>query len=89
VLYFFFYYPTAVVGSVPNDRTKIKEMKDLDYVGMFLFVAGFLLFAMGLSHPWDSVNVLATMIIGFALCVVFVLYGMPLRNQLGITSNLL
>lgn len=58
----------------------MQELKDLDYVGMFLFISGSLLFLMGLSwggssYPWDSAHVIATIVVGFCLCVAFVLYG--------------
>lgn len=59
----------------------MQELKDFDYGGMVLFIAGLLLFLMGLSwggslYAWDSAHVIASLIIGFVLCVAFVLYGL-------------
>jgi hypothetical protein len=54
---------------------------------MFLYTAGFILFLFGLSeggtvYPWDSVQVISFIVIGFATLVAFVLWEcyMPLRE---------
>ena len=65
----------------------MQELRDLDFGGMFLFIAGLLLFLMGLSwggslYPWKSAHVIATIVIGFVLCVIFVLYGMFVCSKL-------
>jgi len=51
-------------------------LKSLDWVGMFLITAGLSVLLIGLnwggsSYPWDSANVLATILVGFAALVAF------------------
>jgi hypothetical protein len=58
---------------------KLIFIKHFDYIGTLIGTLGLLLFLMGISwggttHPWKSVPVLCTIIIGFALLVAFVLY---------------
>lgn len=53
----------------------------MDFIGLLLFTAGLLLFLMGLSwggqlYPWASAHVIATMVTGIALLLLFVSYGM-------------
>lgn len=48
VLYYFFYFPPTFHMKFSH-RDKFQQLKDLDYVGAFLFTAGLLLFLMGLS----------------------------------------
>lgn len=80
ILYFIFYHPPHF-GELHRSRSRMQELKDLDYGGIVLFIAGLLLFLMGLSwggslYAWDSAHVIASLIIGFVLCVAFVLYGL-------------
>ncbi|KAF2840690.1 hypothetical protein M501DRAFT_1023089 [Patellaria atrata CBS 101060] len=49
-----------------------------DYVEVFLYTLGLLLFLMGLNwggnvHPWSSVHVIVIIVVGFGLVVVFLL----------------
>jgi hypothetical protein len=84
----FFYHP-------PNFQMKHGKgrmwqyIKDFDYLGAFFLILGMLLFLMGISwggtvHPWKSASVICTIVIGFVLLVVFVLYEvyMPLKEPL-------
>lgn len=53
----------------------------MDFVGMVLFVAGLVLFLMGLGwggqkYPWRSAHVIATIVVGACSLVAFVVYGM-------------
>ncbi|EME43735.1 hypothetical protein DOTSEDRAFT_171572 [Dothistroma septosporum NZE10] len=88
VLWILFYHPPRFDGLHRN-RTVREELADLDFGGMFLFVAGVFLFLLGLAwggtvHPWSSSYVLAPLIIGFFTTVGFVLYEilMPLERPL-------
>jgi len=61
-------------------KTRWQMTKDLDFVGIFLYVSGCILFLIGLSwggvqYPWDSAQTLCTLLIGFGLMVSFVVYG--------------
>lgn len=56
------------------------EIRDMDFGGIFLYVAGFFLFLLGLAwggtvHPWTSSYVLAPLIVGFFTFVGFIVYG--------------
>ncbi|KAI1615921.1 siderophore iron transporter [Exophiala viscosa] len=88
LLYLAFYHPPHF-QDLHRNRSRMQELADLDYGGMILFVAGLVLFLMGLSwggslYPWDSAHVIATIVVGFVVCVCFVLYEcyMPLRRPL-------
>jgi hypothetical protein len=75
-MYFFFYFPPTFHMKFSN-RTKMQQLKDLDYFGVFLFAAGLLLFLMGLSwggsvYPWKSAPTISALVIGIVLLVVFV-----------------
>lgn len=58
----------------------MQEVKRIDFVGLFLLTAGIVLFILGISWggqpvPWKSAQILCLLIIGFVLCVLFVLWG--------------
>jgi hypothetical protein len=78
LLFFLFYFPPTFKMKF-NDRTKMQQVKDFDYVGTILFLGGFILFLLGLSwggqqYPWKSAHVIATMVVGAIILVVFVLW---------------
>lgn len=88
VCWFFFYHPPTF-GMKHARQRKIQFIKHFDYVGTFLVTLGLLLFFMGLSwggqlHPWKSAYVIATIVVGAVLLVVFGLYEafVPLREAL-------
>ncbi len=49
VLQFFFYHPPSFRQLHGNDRTRMEEIKRIDWVGAFLLVAGLVLFLLGVS----------------------------------------
>jgi hypothetical protein len=78
--FFRFYYPPTFHEKFQN-RSKMQQIKDLDYVGILLFVAGFLISLLRLSwggsvYPGQSAHVIAIMVIGGPTLVVFVLWDM-------------
>ncbi|KAI0130238.1 fungal trichothecene efflux pump [Xylariales sp. AK1849] len=78
-LYFFFYHPPTYNQLHVNGKTKRQQVKELDYVGMFLFIAGCVLFLIGLSwggtaYSWASPQVLCTLITGFLTLAFFAIY---------------
>jgi MFS family permease len=80
VLYQFLYHPPTYSQLHVNGKTKWQAFKELDFVGIFLFIAGCVLFLIGLSwggqvYPWTSAHVLSTIIIGILTLVAFGLYG--------------
>lgn len=79
-LVFFFYFPPAFKTKHRDDgKSKRELMKELDYIGLFLFIAGCCLFLVGLSwggtsYPWKSAGTIAPIVVGFCTLVVFVFY---------------
>ncbi|KAL3426727.1 Vacuolar basic amino acid transporter 5 [Phlyctema vagabunda] len=67
-----FYYPPS---RPRNDysKTRWQEFKELDFIGNFLYATGLPVMLIGFTwagtsdHPWDSVSVIAPIIIGVAL----------------------
>lgn len=49
VLMVLFYYPPDFRQLHGNERTRMEEIKRIDWVGMFLLVAGLVLFLLGIS----------------------------------------
>ncbi|KAL8850235.1 MAG: hypothetical protein Q9221_004834 [Calogaya cf. arnoldii] len=69
-----FYFPPPRVNS--KGFSKMQILKQVDFVGGFLSVAGMLLFMAGLQwggyqYPWRSAHVLAPLLIGAALLAAF------------------
>lgn len=88
VCWFFFYHPPTF-GMKHARQQKIEFIKHFDYVGTFLVILGLLLFFMGLSwggqlHPWSSAYVIATIVVGAVLLIVFGFYEafVPMREAL-------
>jgi MFS family permease len=80
VLYQFLYHPPTYSQLHVNGKTKWQAFKELDFIGIFLYIAGCVLFLIGLSwggqvYSWTSAPVLCTIIIGILTLVAFGLYG--------------
>ncbi|KAF2024793.1 MFS general substrate transporter [Setomelanomma holmii] len=78
-LYQFLYHPPTYNQLHVNGKTKWQAFKELDFVGIFLFIAGCVLFLIGVSwggqvYPWTSAHVLCTIIIGIFTLFAFGLY---------------
>ncbi|KAF4924399.1 Trichothecene efflux pump TRI12 [Colletotrichum viniferum] len=79
VLYWFFYHPPSYDQLHVHGKTRLQMTKDLDFVGIFLYVSGCVLFLIGLSwggsaYPWASAEVLCTLLIGIATLAAFAIY---------------
>ncbi|KAJ4263814.1 hypothetical protein NW762_005847 [Fusarium torreyae] len=77
-LYQFLYHPPTF-AQLHIGKTRMQQTKELDWIGMFLFLAGCVLFLVGLSwggttYPWKSAEVLCTLIIGIVTLVGFFVY---------------
>ncbi|EPE10416.1 trichothecene efflux pump [Ophiostoma piceae UAMH 11346] len=73
VLLFFFYHPPTF-DLLHERKTKRSILKDLDYVGIFLWTAGLTVFLMGVSfggsiYPWKSAATIGSIVIGVVLLV--------------------
>jgi MFS family permease len=75
-LYVLFYHPPKYHQLHVSGKSKLQQLKTLDYVGTFLYTAGLVLFLIGLnwggsSYPWASAQVLCTIVIGLFVLVIF------------------
>jgi MFS family permease len=80
ILYQFFYHPPTYDQLHVHGKTRWQMFKELDFVGIFLFISGTIVFLIGLSwgggtYPWKSAAVICTLVIGGLTLVVFALYG--------------
>ncbi|CAM1501738.1 Fc.00g037220.m01.CDS01 [Cosmosporella sp. VM-42] len=78
VLYQFLYHPPTF-KQLHVGKTKLQQTKELDWIGIFLYIAGCVLFLIGLSwggtkYSWQSAEVLCTLIIGIFTIVGFFVY---------------
>ncbi|KAF9885144.1 hypothetical protein FE257_000670 [Aspergillus nanangensis] len=77
---FFFYNPPKFSDiQAEHGKTKTQILKDFDYLGLFLFVAGCTLFIVGLSwggtlYPWTSAAAIAPIVIGLLTLVALGFY---------------
>lgn len=76
-LYFFYHPPTF--GLLHERKTKRQLLKDLDYLGIFLWTAGLTIFLMGVSwggkmYPWKSAATISSLTIGLLLLVILFIY---------------
>jgi hypothetical protein len=75
VLLFFAYHPPTFGTKHQLDRkTKMQLLRELDFMGLFLFSAGCILFLLGVNwggrqHSWKTAYVIAPMVLG-VLCLV-------------------
>ncbi|KAK3396052.1 fungal trichothecene efflux pump [Sordaria brevicollis] len=73
-----FYHPPAPTEDL-NFKQKLLLLKDMDLAGGFLSIAGLALLEVGLlggeyQYPWTSARVLAPLILGFIVLIVFGLW---------------
>lgn len=58
----------------------MQQVKELDYVGFFLYAIGLMGIMLSLgwggsTYPWASAQVIALLVIGVAAITAFILYG--------------
>ncbi|KXJ90089.1 fungal trichothecene efflux pump [Microdochium bolleyi] len=90
ILWVLFYFPPSFGKKHAGDiNSKMYWIKNFDYIGTMLFIAGFVVFLLGLSwggalYPWKSAAVIGAIVSGFAVMVVFVLWEIyaPLKEPL-------
>ncbi|KAH7037400.1 trichothecene efflux pump [Microdochium trichocladiopsis] len=78
-LAFFFYHPPTYAQLHVGGKSKRQQVKELDYIGIVLFVGGCVLFLIGLSwggvaYPWVSGHVLGTLLSGIVALIIFAVY---------------
>ncbi|KAF1935550.1 TRI12-domain-containing protein [Clathrospora elynae] len=75
-LYFFFYFPPTYKMLHVGGKSKLKQLKTLDWMGIFLFSTGLVVFLIGMNwsgsaYPWKGGHVLGALFAGFATLVAF------------------
>ncbi|KAJ4343086.1 hypothetical protein N0V95_006783 [Ascochyta clinopodiicola] len=85
-LWFLFYHPPSYTQLHGKKSSKIAELKKVDWVGVFLLIAGLALFLVGISwggpaQPWSSPKILGLLIAGAVAVVSFILYETFLTPQ--------
>lgn len=72
---FFTYHPPSFGTKHSEDgKTKMQLVKEMDFVGLLLGVAGCVLFLLGVNwggrqYPWNSAAVIGTMVVG-VVCLI-------------------
>ncbi|CAK7200733.1 hypothetical protein SEUCBS139899_003432 [Sporothrix eucalyptigena] len=79
LLFFFLYHPPTYDQLHIAGKTKWHAVREIDYIGIFLFVVGCVLFLVGLSwggqtYPWVSAPTLCTLLLGAATVFIFVVW---------------
>ncbi|KAI1613098.1 fungal trichothecene efflux pump [Exophiala viscosa] len=79
LLQILFYHPPSFQQLHGGKRTVMQEVKRIDFVGIFLMVAGLSMFLLGISWggsplPWTSARILCLVILGGVTLIAFVLY---------------
>jgi hypothetical protein len=87
ILYQVAYHPPSYAQLHVHGKSKWQMFKELDFIGIFLYVAGLVVFLVGLSwgggvYPWKSAAVICSLILGALTLVAFGLYGTPPDPQL-------
>ncbi|KAF2454145.1 fungal trichothecene efflux pump [Lineolata rhizophorae] len=83
--YFFYFPPTRPQRDY--DKTRWQEIKELDYIGCFLYTGGVTIFLIGLTwagsegHPWKSASVIAPIVIGVLTIVACFVYDFTLAKD--------
>ncbi|CAG8975243.1 hypothetical protein HYALB_00011943 [Hymenoscyphus albidus] len=78
-MFFICYHPPTYLQLHVGGKSKMSQLKGLDWVGIFLFTTGLVLFLIGLnwggqSYSWASVHVLVTLILGIFTLIGFGLW---------------
>ncbi|KAF1916634.1 fungal trichothecene efflux pump [Ampelomyces quisqualis] len=76
ILYYFCYHPPTYEMLHMGGKSKMRQLKTLDWVGIFLFSTGLVVFLIGINwggsvYPWKSGHVLGALLAGFATLVTF------------------
>lgn len=74
LLWFFYNPPSFREKQAEHGKSRSQLLREFDWVGLFLFVAGCTLFIVGVSwggslYPWTSATTLGPLIVGFMTLV--------------------
>ena len=79
ILFYLCYHPPSY-AQLHVGKSMRKQLAELDYGGIVLFVGGLVSLVLGLSwggglYPWSSASVIAPLVVGFVTLVAFAIYG--------------
>ena len=75
IFLFLFYHPPVFSTKHAHDgKSKARLLREFDWIGLFLFIAGCTLFIIGVAwggslHPWKSPETIAPIVVGFCTLV--------------------
>ena len=74
LLIIFYHPPTFADKQAQHGKTRTQLLREFDWLGLFLFIAGCTLFIVGVSwggtlHPWVSGSTLGPIIVGLLTLV--------------------
>ncbi|KAI1614687.1 fungal trichothecene efflux pump [Exophiala viscosa] len=81
-----FYFPPHR-PQLDYDKSRWHEVKEIDYIGLFLYATGLTVFLVGLNwagtagHGWKSVSVIAPIVLGFLAFVACFVYDFTLAKR--------
>lgn len=80
VLLFYFCYHPPGFELLHKNRSRIAQLKRVDFVGTLLYTAGLILLQLGVSwggvsYPWKSAHVISTIVTGAVALAFFIYYG--------------
>jgi MFS family permease len=83
----FYFPPSFKEKQAVHGKTKRQLLREFDWLGLFLFLAGCTLFICGVSwggslHPWTSATTLGPLIIGFMTLV-----GLGFYEAYGVSAD--
>lgn len=88
VLFTLCYFPPNF-HMINGEKTKLSELRELDYGGLILYSAGLVLVMLGFTwaegtYPWKSAHVITPLVVGVLTITAFVFYEayMPLKQPL-------
>lgn len=84
ICYFFFYHPPNFADKHGVRASKLKYVKDFDYLGALLYAAGIILFLLGISwggtvYAWKSASVICAIVVGAGSMVAFFCWYVPVK----------
>jgi MFS family permease len=81
-----FYFPPRR-PQLDYEKTRWQEVKEIDYIGLFLYATGLTAFLVGLNwagtpgHEWRSVSVIAPIVLGFFAFVACFIFDFTLAKR--------
>jgi MFS family permease len=78
-LYFFYHPPKFSTKHAGTGHTVSELLRNFDWLGLFLFIAGCTLFIVGINwggtlYPWTSATTIAPIAVGLVLLIILGLY---------------